>query len=260
MVVASRPPRFPGPGPRDWLLFGGSAVFCAVGAWLLPREPRPAIAVLTFFGVGAAAFGFQVVRKLRARRQRPLQSTLVGGVLIRPSRLKAVLLAGALLSIGVAFGASGDAFPWLMHAIGWLSMGIGMLLLGGIVLGWVPVGGLRFDPEGITIHRAGWCYLVAWDNIAALAGGELHDHPVLLLRLHDPAAVPVQPEARRRRFVRQLESTRTYFAADVAVMTGFYPLDLHLLLPALQRYVADPEARTELVPPTALRLPERSGR
>jgi len=247
--------RFPGPTRRDWLLLALGLGLTLMGVVVLPSKPDVAIVTVTMFGLASVTFLITVLRKLRAARERPVSATVVGGTLIRPSRLRVALLGGGLLAFGIVVVVFGGTYPVLFVAIGWFVLLVGAVVLGGLAIGWLPVGGLRFDPEGMTIFRKGWSVTIPWNNVRGLAASEFHSNPLLLINLRDVHAVEVHPTEAMTRYVREVGNSRGVFGADVGIGTGGYELDLPLLLTALQRYVTDPKSREELVPPPSKRLP-----
>lgn len=247
--------RYPGPGARDYVLLAIGVAFVACGLFLLPRKPDTAIPCLAFSGACTVFAVGNVVRKRRAARLRPLSVEIVGGTPIRPLKSRVAGLSALLLGLGSILLAYWRSGPVLVLVCLVVMIVVGLLLAAGLATGRLPVGFLMFDPEGLTIGQRRDTFMVPWDAIGGLAPGELHDNPVLLLRVADLASIRVDPPDARARVVARLSSNVAWIGAHVMVMTSHYGIELPLLVSAIERYVADPGQRRQLAVP---RLPEGS--
>ncbi|HTN31982.1 MAG TPA: hypothetical protein VL178_14320 [Pseudomonas sp.] len=79
-------------------LFG--LLLTLAGLVILPKDFKTGVTTLTFFGACFATAVYIILRKLRLQRQTPLAVSVVGGVPIRPSRSRMVMLALGLLLVG----------------------------------------------------------------------------------------------------------------------------------------------------------------
>jgi hypothetical protein len=237
---------YPGPGARDWALLVGSIAFAVAGLFILHKDRNVGIVTLTLFGACVVVFANNIVRKRRFHRMRPLRAEIAGGVQIRPSRAQALRVSLGFLIVGGALSVFGRSYSALFWCLSMLIFSVGVLLLVGVATRWLPVGYIQFDPEGVTIGRRGWAFLVPWDRVARVAAGEFRDNPVLYLWVDVPEAVVALPAQQQARVLRYLASNLRWGGAHVMLMTGQYELDLPLLMHAIERYLTDPASRSEL--------------
>src|SRR5215510_4803017 len=209
---------YPRPGIKDWALLVINIVFVALSFFILPHERDVGIVTLAFFGPCLIVTIGTVLRKFRFRRFRALKAEIVGGVPIRASRAQA--LAAALM----------------------------LLLMGTIIVlcGLVPNDYVRFDPEGITFSRARYSYTVPWDSIAQVRAGQMHNNPALFIWLHGYDRVTVQPREKRDRVLKSFAWGTGWAGAPIMLLPSRYGIDLPMLMLALERYLTEPNARSEL--------------
>jgi hypothetical protein len=249
----SRDVSFPGPGFRDWLLLGIGLAFVAMGVLIVPKHRDGGIVTIALFGTCAAIAAFTVVRKLRQARLEATRVEVVGGVPIRPSRAVVGGVGASMLALGAILIVFSRGYGLLFWACAWFVAGVGALLSVGVATGRLPAGYLQLDPDGITIGMRRWSYTVAWDRIARVAPGELHDNAVLLIWIDRPEDVVVRPAQYQSKAHAALCTNLSWVGAHLVVMTGQYRMDLPLLLKAIERYVSDPSSRAQLARP---RLPQ----
>jgi len=130
----------------------------------------------------------------------------------------------------------------------------GAVLLIGLLFGYLPDGFLQFDPAGMTIGARRYSMTLPWDAIADARPGEFHDNPVLLLWLSDLNRVNVQPPEARARALASLARNQRWVGAHVMILSSQYGIELPYLVSAIERYIAEPQARQGLAVP---RLPAR---
>lgn len=236
----------PGPSWRDWTLLAVNLVFVAMGVFILPGKFDVGVITIAFFGFCALAPLTTIVRKRRDQRTRVLRAAVVGGVHIRPSRLRAGALGGGMLVLGATLIAFGRDYPLPFRVVAWIIAAVGFVFVTFVLLGKVPVGHLMFTPRGLTIGHRGFAMTVDWDDIAAWDGAEFNDNPLLRMWLREGAAPRVEPPTSAARAQRALASSQAWMGAPITIMTGMYALDLPLLLEAIARYVREPESRAEL--------------
>jgi hypothetical protein len=236
----------PGPSLRDWLLLAINVAFVAMGVVLLPRKFDVGIVTLTFFGFCAIVPITTILRKLRNRRLRPLRAAVVGGVRIRPSRLRTLALGIGLLVLGMTLIAFGHGYPRLMQVVVWIIAACGAVVTVGVMLGKLPVGHLMFTPQGLTMGRRRYTISVSWDDMVMWDSAEFHDNPVLRIWLRPHATIVVEPPALTARATSELASSNAWIGAPIAIMTSSYALDVPVVLVAIERYVRDPASRAEL--------------
>lgn len=230
---------------KDWLLAVIGGLFVLGGLVIIRRDFNTGIVTLVFFGLCFAHAVHVILRKRRAQKQVALTVRLQGGVPIRQSRARMVLLGGSLLAVGgtqLAFGPQND---WLLIGIGWFLVGVSTMLLLGVVLGLLPAGYLQFDPEGITFAQRGGKVAVPWHAITGLARGDMTNNPVVLVTV-DADAIQVEPASYRLKAFKQMGSSRGMTGADFFIMSGAYGIDAPVLLAALRRYAREPATRQEL--------------
>ncbi|MYN17416.1 hypothetical protein GTP81_11690 [Rugamonas sp. FT107W] len=236
------------PGIRDWALAAIGIMFVVMGLVILPHDLNTGVTTIAFFGACAAAGIATIVRKLRYARQSVQGVTVVGGVRIRPSRLRLALFGGGLLGLGAVLLAFSPAAPDLVWYSFWVIAGAGALVLAGVATGLLPNQYIEFTPEGLMFGFRGWAVLLPWDRIARVAAGELHRNPALLLRLDGPETFQVTPPAKQKKFLKYVDQCRGWVGADMFLMTTHFGIDLPLLVAAIGRYMEDREARAGLLP------------
>lgn len=236
--------RYPGPTIKDWAVVLIGLGFVALGLWVSPGKPE-ALGLVAFFGAIAAVGLWNVVRKLRAAKLRPLSVEVLGGVPLRPSRLRMGLLGGGIFGVGLALLTVPNKPIIILVCIA-VMIAAGGFVLGAVLLGKLPVGFLQFDEAGLTVGQRNAVFTIGWDNIAAVWPGELHDNATLFLNVHDLGAVDVRPPEAKQQVIRSLLSSQAWVRAHVIVMTETYGLDLPLLVAAIEGYVREPESRARL--------------
>jgi hypothetical protein len=239
------------PDPRDWLVLVISLLFVAMGVFQIVsgRDWRTGAITLMFFGGGAVLFAARIVTRLRQQRR-----TGVEGVAIAGSR-DIPMARGRILALVAGVGVFGAAGVFLGGSMGLilqtLCAGLAVFAVGfslAVIFNWLPAVVLRFEPEGLVVQRgAKRRYRVGWDDIAGLSVGELARNPMILLRFHDAEAVTLLPGGVRALVNREIASTRGLYGADLMIMPRLFGLDAQLLAAALQRYIENPAARSELV-------------
>lgn len=248
----TNPGQYRGPGFRDWLLLVLGIAFVVSGLVLLRRKPDVAVPCLALFGVCSVVSANNVLRKRRFARFGPMTVEIVGGTPIRPLRSRIGLLGATLLALGIVLLSYWHSGPILVLACILVMAAGGAALLIGLLFGYLPVGFLQFDPDGMTVGSRGYSISLPWDAIAGVGPGEFHDNPVLLLWLNDLNRVGVQPSRARARALANLASSQRWVGAHVMIMSSHYGIELPYLVSAIERYLAEPQARQGLAVP---RLP-----
>ncbi len=243
------PPLRRGPGPQDWLLFAIGVAFVLMGIVALPKDPMAGIVTIAFFG---SCLGMAVITIVRKRRYRsyaalaPAEVSVAGGVPIRPKKAIAVAMSLWLVGLGLVMAVVGARYPLAFRLIGVSLVVLGAGMLFAIWKEWVPAGFLRFDPEAFTIGYRRFAIAIPWDNIASVAEGEYHSNPVLLLDVHDVAAIRVDPPDALAKAMKAISTSRNWTGADFMFMTTQFGLDLPLLTETVLRYARDQSARADL--------------
>jgi len=247
---------YPRPGIKDWALLVINIVFVALGFFILPHERDVGIVTLAFFGPCLIVTVGTILRKFRFRRFRALKAEIVGGVPIRASRAQALAAALILLLMGTIIVLFGRSYPLLMWMLAWLLALMGGALTIAVLCGLVPNDYVRFDPEGITFSRARYSYTVPWDSIAQVRAGQMHNNPALFIWLHGYDRVTVQPREKRDRVLKSFAWGTGWAGAPIMLLPSRYGIDLPMLMFALERYLMEPTARSELahrlLPPAEL--------
>jgi hypothetical protein len=107
-------------------------------------------------------------------------------------------------------------------------------------------GALQTTRRVRIVHHDGWAYTIPWDGISRIGASEFHDNAALLIWLHHADVVNAHPPERKNQVVKHLASNLRWVGAPVMLLTSQYRMDLPLLVQALERYITDPSARTEL--------------
>ena len=244
MTVSENP--YPKPGIRDWVLLTINIVFVALGLVILPHNRDVGIVSLALFGPCLILAVVSVLRKFRFRRFRALKAEIVGGVPIRASRAQLLSIALVLTLMGVIIVLFGRSYPLLFWMLAWLIALIGGALTIAVLSGLIPNDYLKFDPDGITFGRARYAYMVPWDNVAQVSAGHMHDNPALFIRLHDYGRVTVHPREKRERVLKSFAWGTGWAGAPIVLLPSRYNIDLPMLMLALERYLKEPTARSEL--------------
>ncbi|MFG6460572.1 hypothetical protein ACG04Q_03245 [Roseateles sp. DXS20W] len=238
--------------PQDWALAIIGGLFTLAGLLILRNDFNTGIVTLALFGLCFVHAVGVIVRKRRLQRQQAgaVTASVTGGVPLRQSRARMLLLAGALLAIGATHAAF-TTHP-VQIGIGWLLLAVGGVMLLGLLSGRLYTGYLQFDPDGLSLgDRHGRAH-VPWDAITGIARTDLHTHPLVLVSV-DAGAVQALPATHGPRLMKQMGRTHGQFGADFAIMTTAYGIDAPVLLAALRRYATQPAARQELQRPPRLR-------
>src|SRR5262245_6255839 len=244
MTVSESP--YPRPGVRDWALLAINIVFVASGLLILSHNRDVGIVSPALFGPCLILAVVTLLRKFRFRRFRALKAEIVGGVPIRASRAQLLSIALVLTLMGVIIVLFGRSYPLLFWMLAWLIGLIGGALTIAVLSGLIPNDYLKFDPEGITFGRARYAYMVAWDNIAQVSAGHMNDNPALFIWLHDYSCVTVHPGEKRARVLKSFAWSTGWARAPIVLLPSRYNIDLPVLTLALERYLKEPTARSEL--------------
>lgn len=244
-----------GPQLRDWALLVISLVFVAAGLVIVAARPQEAIGwtSVLFFGGCAAVAVWSLRAKLRAAQQAEDPTLLArfdAGAELRPDLRRLRAISGGLALFGGVVALVGRGLgPGFVLA----SLGLGLLGAGALaasLLGLTGRASLRCAPEGLWIGARAYRYRVAWDNVRGLDLGEVHSQPLLRIWVRDFEALlaSCSPATERARLARALGWSRGLVGCDVSLAPRAFGVDEVVLLRALERYVADPAARAELVP------------
>lgn len=238
--------------PQDWALAVIGGLFTLAGLLIIRRDFNTGIVTLALFGLCFVHAVGVIVRKRRLQRQQAgaVAASVAGGVPLRQSRVRMLLLAGALLAIGATHAAF-TTHP-VQIGIGWLLLAVGGVMLAGLLSGRLYTDYLQFDPDGLSLGNRRGLAFVPWDAITGVARADLHTHPIVLLRV-DLNAVQARPATHGPRLLKQMGRTHGQFGADFAIMTTVYGFDAPVLLAALRRYATEPATRHELRRPPQLR-------
>jgi hypothetical protein len=234
------------PGVKDWALLAINIVFVALGLFILPHNRDVGIVSLALFGPCLVVTAGTVLRKFRFRRIRALKAEIVGGVPIRQSRTQTLVTALVLTLMGVIMILFGRSYGLIFWSLAWLMALLGGTLTIAVLWGLIPNGYLKFDPEGITFGHTRYSYMVPWDNIARLSAGHMHDNPALFIWLHDYGRVTVQPSEKKAQVLKSFAWGTGWAGAPIMLLPSRYGMDLPLLMLALERYLNEPTARSEL--------------
>jgi len=210
-----------------------------------PAWPQ-GIVTLAFFGPCLIVTVGSILRKFRFRRFSALKAEIVGGVPIRASRTQALVAALVLMLMGAIIVVFGRSYPLIMWTLAWLIALLGGGLTIAVLCGLIPNDYLKFDPEGITFSRARYSYIVQWDSIAQVRAGHMHDNPALFIWLHDYNGIIVHPREKRDRVLKSFAWGTGWAGAPIMLLPSRYGIDLPVLMLALDRYLTEPTARSEL--------------
>lgn len=231
--------------PMDWTLAGIAAGLTLAGLGLLPGDFKNGVALLAMAGLGLVHTLHVILRKRRLARLGSVSARVTGGVRLRPSRLQFALYGAALLAVGAVLASVAGPRDAQMGGGGWLSMLVGGGMLAGVAVGWLPLGHLQFDPDGLTVGDRGGQTRVPWDAITGLGGNEVDGQPAVLLTVDAHALVPMPP-GHGAQLARRLAWARGKAGVDIIIFSHDYGIAAPVLLAALERYVTEPAARQEL--------------
>ena len=242
-----------GPSFQDWLFASFTALLALCGlliAWV--EGERAGFAVFNFFGACTAVGVWVILRKRRIRIHAAVKDVKMPGFTpLRARRSSRVAWTARIAAVGFGMWATGSAFGTVVVAIGAGLAVLGTLLSIGIVLDVLPGPYLQFEPAGLRMGQRRYSFLIEWENMARVAPVEMHSHDHLLVEVHDidrlHATLHPGPVASDR-LAKLIRSNRTWFGADVAIMTMQYGTDVALLGRAVARYAGNPGCRGELEP------------
>lgn len=165
----------------DWLLVVISLVFTLLALALMSENFAKSMVMLAMFGSGLVVSIHIVRRKLRLQKYKPQQVTVVGGVPIRPSKMRAAQLGVGFSVLGAVFVLYGDQHDKLFMGIGWLVTSVGVAVLAGLVTGLLPREYFQFEPTGLTLGRRGGRVHIPWDMLLRVAPGEVHGNQAVFI-------------------------------------------------------------------------------
>jgi len=222
-----------------------------MGCFIARESPREALFGLTFFGVCALVSGHTIFRKLRRRRFAATTVLAPGGVELRGSNTRTLLLAVLVALPGTAIFFVGDA-PIVIRVCGWIMVGTAVALVMLVLSGRVSRTFIRFDPLGLTLGQPKFEYVVPWDELADITEFEMHDNPVVGFDVLRPEAILVTPESARPRIDKLLARNLAFTGREVVIMPLNFATSAELLCAALRNYSTNREARADLVRRPAL--------
>lgn len=227
----------------EWLGLAVSLAFAIVGMHIwLDTGSDMGLFVGCFFGLATLGNVSPTWQRYR-QPEPPLAATVIGSVPIRPARRKLVLigaictLLGAMLCIWAL---------WRLPLAGLLGLPLlvtGAIALIGCFMGWLPVGYLRFDPDGLLVGRSRRVRCIDWDDIADVAATSYAGQAAVVVSVKNPASNSseyVDPMCQRSR--------NKQISSDASEMIFPTPLGISapVLVAAIQHYVNDHGARTSL--------------
>lgn len=234
------------PKRKDWAFALISLAFVATGIFILPKNRNVGIVTIAFFGVCAGTFLITIFRKLRESKFQSVSVGVSGGVDIKPSRLRAWMMALLLISLGTVLAVFGDYYPFLFRILAYVIAGFGIVLAAMILLGKIPVGFLRFDSDGFRIGRRNWTVLLPWDEIAEARAGEFNSNAAVFLFLRSFDRVRTEPEEFYEKAIQEILSSEGWIGSHFMILTSNYGISSPVLAEAIERYRSQPEAREEL--------------
>src|SRR5882672_258252 len=214
--LAVPPSAPPGPRFRDWALFVVNVAFVVLGCFVARRSPRDALFVIAFFGVCALTSGYRIHRKLQRRRFTATTVLAPGGVELRGSNSRMLLLA-ALIAVPGATIFFVDA-PLMIRVCGWIMVGASALLAILVLTGRVSRRFIRFDPLGLTLGETKFEYTVPWDELAGIVEFEMYDNPVVGFDVLQQELIQVTPESARPRVYQLLGNNKGLVDRHMVIM------------------------------------------
>jgi hypothetical protein len=238
------------------LLIAIAAVFTVAGVWALGRgEVGLGVGALGMFGTALVFFVGVAIG--RARTRRALDGS--GTVEVAPVRIPQD--RGRLAGLFLLTAVIGGTFLFAFHdrgalplALGGIVAGGGVLGLGGVAVGRLGSGWIRFCPEGLEVGTPGLVYVVPWDDMLGAGLGELSHNPVVTLSLRslDGLLASVRPPEKRASLAGKLAQSVEFVGFPLVVQPRAYGLEPAWLLKAIDRYARDRAARAELVDPARI--------
>lgn len=230
----------------SWIVATISITFTLIGLVMLPSDRDNGIVVAAFFGACTTVSAGWIARRRRESNMEVGEVSMLGKVTLRPSRFRGAALGAGLLALGIVLLAFGQRMPPLVQGTSWLITGSGCLLLAGVASGRLPNQYLEFRPNGFLLGSRGRQVLLPWDEISEVRGGEFSHNPALFLWLRNLGRCEVTPPDNLPAFLAGVQRSRSWYGADIMLLTTHYPIDLPVLAAAIERYRNDPNARREL--------------
>lgn len=237
--------KYPRPSWRDWTLLAIALLFVIAGLLILPRDPNVGIVTLAFFGSCAVVFLASIARAARFHHFRATRVEVAGGVPIRPSRGRILLVGGWLTVLGFVILTFGAPYPLLIGVLAGFIAVVGLIVVTGALIGWFSREFLQFDWDAFTIAKRGYRARIPWDHIAHLEAGAYNNNPILLIWVDDLRAVIFAPEGAEADAYKATAGVQM-LGAHFALMTSWYSFDLAVLTAAILSYARDANARDHL--------------
>lgn len=234
------------PSWTDWLWAGISLIFLILGIFTLPQNRNLGILLVVLFGLCAWASVSIVRRKLRESRFQSLSVSVVGGVEIRPSRVRTFVVGVSMILLGGVFLFFEVGLPLPIHVIPYLFGGAGIVLVALTAFKIVPIGSIRFDPEGFRIARRKWTIFIPWDEIAEIGTGEYQGSAAVFFGVKSLAPIRVEPVEFRPKVIREILWSEEWLGVQFMILNEDYGISSPLLAEALERYRLGVEFREEL--------------
>jgi hypothetical protein len=205
---------------KRWRLLAMAIAFTVIGAWMLvdtlrhPAAAKPgqlwmALSILVMFGAGAILFGYEIIAGARAASGESgghgysvdawvatysnVWLTIGSGGCIALALAGLFMLAAGLSGLGIGASIAGSLAVTTFGSIGLI--GVAQLWRSGWSSRWLSI-----DATGIRDSRLD--RLIAWDEIALIAGRSLSGQRLIEVRLKEPALYVARMSGARRLLVR----------------------------------------------------------
>lgn len=234
------------PTKRDWTLLVISLLFTIGATSTLQGNFDLSILCITFLGLGAIAMAATIIRKLRESKFDGVAVEVLGGVNIKPSRFRIIVLSGSLIILGLIMVTFGTAMPILLKIISWFILLTGLALTALLILGKIPVGFLRFDSKHFVIGKRRHSICIDWDGLERVEPGDVSGNSAVFIWLKSPEAIKTVPPTYQAAAFKEINTTERWLGAHFVIITQMFGFSGPILAGALMRYKEHPNAREEL--------------
>lgn len=245
---------------KDLLLIIISSLFTLAGIFIIWKGGsnesfKAGLGASVFFGFCLLIFIFNLKQKLDFKKKISSRAN----VSIQPnirfylSKLKAYSLGFGMIVLGSVLIYTAYGIKIILAACGAFLLFIGIILVIGYLTGLLGKNYISFEFEGLRMGYKKYSYLIRWDNILNLSNGIWNENPVLIINLINPEDLILNLETKEKKIEKIHKKIRkaiifniSYHGCHLLLMPQTYGLDVAYTYSVIQKYLHNPETRSEL--------------